>query len=203
MAAAGLILLLLIVSWACGLLPSRFRCWPAVVDHPTLNKILQRGLILLVLVFILLVLYRTVEPGLQRSLLQAQQWYNQATDLNTPTEQRPLYLNKAQAGFQRLAQLYPTSPLADRIGYHWAMTLYLQGNYQEAIRIFAQVQQTKDSYYLADASYHLGMAAFRLQQWQQARRNFVLVADELKDPYWTPHALERLKEITEQTEQRQ
>ncbi len=182
----GLGLFLLIIGFA--FVPAlRGGNWTVLFEKLSDIKALNRlgyGLFLILFVgFFLSVLYDVFSPGYHATFKQAERAY-------TIKE-----YERAQQGFARVLERWPGRPTNDKVYYFLGLSYYLQYKCSEAIPAFREILQYRDSEWLAEAYYHLGICAQQQEQWQMSRAHYDYIINELNDPYWTKHAKNRLEEI--------
>jgi len=187
----GLVGFVLLLLWAARWPVSLWR-WQVSNQANAVSYRVYNFILLLIGAALLL---SQTTPSLSAALEQAQQKYNLAVAAETTPTERQTLLRELQQEFDKLATQAGHAPLLDRIQFHRAMSYFLLGDYATALPLFQQVSATNDSIYRAQAYYHLGLSAMATTQWPLAKDSFLYIINELRDPYWSPHAQIRLTEL--------
>lgn len=155
----------------------------SIGDVPILNYS-GFGFFLLLFVFLLGLGTRgIINPGYQASFKKYERFYT-VKDYDT-----------AQKGFKEITERWKHQPTIDKIYYFLGLSYYLDQKCDIALEAFQEILAFRDSEYLAEAYYHLGLCSQILQKPQEAKQYYHTIIDQLRDPSWSIHATARLKEL--------
>jgi TolA-binding protein len=88
------------------------------------------------------------------------------------------------------------STFARDSSYFYAISYYLEGDYQKAIEALLRlITDFPESPVVAEAYYHIGLSYTKLNDMNRAREAYKFLIDTYPDKQWATYARERLTEI--------
>ncbi len=99
----------------------------------------------------------------------------------------------AERYFLRAVQRFPRSPIVDQTMKHYALSLYLQKKYEQAIPAFARViRLLPESVTAPEALFHIGECQQKLKRNQQAQATWQRLIELYPASRWAQYAGDRL-----------
>lgn len=147
-----------------------------------LSLSLHRGFLAVCVLVLVFLIKHLGEPGFQRSFKYAEVFYT-ARDYKT-----------AQKMFTSVIEKWSAEPSVDKVHYYLALSYLLNGESKEASQAFRKMYKFRDSEYLAEAHYHVGLLAKNENDCRTALKEFQFVTNELKHPRWGEYAKEKANE---------